>query len=182
MSRPGWRRTTTIGLLGLAVLLAGNGAEPPAPQAATVTVLDGSRTAGYGSLRALDGDSDAVVRGVATPDAAVDVVGGVPFTLTGLRVLEVLGGSATAPRVEVRQLGRAGVQVVHAPPLLAPGRAYVLFLTRFRLGSGRPTGQYVVTGGGAGEFEERGGTVVRLDPDATDLPAAISLIALREQL
>ena len=105
-------------------------------------------------------------------------MGAVPFTITGLRVLQVLSGRADAPVVEVRQLGVVGVHVVHSPSLLQAGRTYVLFLTRFHIRPGDPTGEYVVTGGGAGAFEERGRALVRLDPDAAGLPSTISLPAL----
>ncbi len=166
---------TTLGLLSLTVLLGwGQTAQQP-QHTGTVSILDGSRTVRYESISALNSDADIVVRGVATATVRVDTVGAVPFTITGLRVLQVLSGRTEAPVVEVRQLGIVGVHVVHSPPLLEPGRTYVLFLTRFHIRPGDLTGEYVVTGGGAGAFEERGRTLVRLDPDAIDLPSAISL-------
>jgi hypothetical protein len=100
------------------------------------------------SVPELTADSDLVVRGVVTGRRSLEVVAGVPFIVSEVRVTETMAGPP-ASVVWVRQVGGPGVETPRVPALV-PGRAYVLFLQRFAYGPESPSDQYVVTGNGAG--------------------------------
>ena len=119
----------------------------PAPVATErIETTEAHAAAGAAELTA---QSDLVVRGVATGRRRSERVAGVPFVVTEVRVTSVVAGPAV-DTVWVRQVGGPGVETPDAPVLVA-GHAYLLYLQRFAYGPGdRPSGQYVVTGGGAG--------------------------------
>jgi hypothetical protein len=182
LERAGTRRVIVVTLGVLALLFTAVQGRTSVLSRATVARNGPSVAESYHSLAALRADADIVVRGVAVGPVSVENVGGYQFTTIAIDVADVLSGSIRPREVLVRQPGRAGALAAGDPPLLAPGRAYVLFLSRFANATANVAGQYVVTGSGAGEYADGGAALVRLDAGATGLPATISLGELRRRL
>jgi hypothetical protein len=137
-----------VGLLasaGVVVTLAQRGGQPSAVVTQRIVTTEAQPAASVANLIA---ESDLVVRGVVTGRRRYEAMSGVPFVVSEVRVTSVLAGTA-ATAVWVRQVGGPGVETP-AVPVLAPGRAYVLFLQRFAYGPGAPSDQFIVTGNGAG--------------------------------
>ena len=149
-SRAGTRRLIVGVTLGvLALLFTAVQGRTSILSRATVARNGPSVAESYRSLAALRAGADVVVRGVAVGPVAVEGVGGYQFTTVAIRVADVLSGSVRPRVVLVRQPGRAGALAVGDPPLLVPGQAYVLFLSRFANATANAAGTYVVTGSGA---------------------------------
>ena len=138
---------TWLAVAALAVAAVALAVPPPGP--APVRRIDTADVGAYATASDLAAGSDLVVRGVPTGALSHELVGGVPFTISDVRVAAVLAGGPSVAMVRVRQVGGPGVETPHSPPLV-PGRTYVLFLRRFAYAPDRPTDQYVVTGGGRG--------------------------------
>jgi hypothetical protein len=182
LKRPGARRAIAATLGILALLFAAVQGRTSVLSRATVARTGPSVAESYHSLAALRADADIVVRGVAVGPVAVENVGGYQFTIIAIHVTDVLSGSVRPRELLVRQPGRAGALAAGDPPLLVPGRAYVLFLSRFANATANVAGQYVVTGSGAGEYADGSPALIRLDAGAIGLPATISLGDLRRRL
>lgn len=150
----------------------------------TPQFVEGLRTKIYHSISELNADAVAVVRITATDARLVEPVGTVPFTVTTVRVDQVLRGSVDGGTIKLRQLGSpSGHTVIEdASSLVQPGSSYVAFIHRFTFGPGRDTDQYVPVGGVAGLFLDQSGTLKRLDPESPDLPATITLTDLQKQV
>jgi hypothetical protein len=179
---PGTRRAIVATLGVLALLFAAVQGRTSVLSHATVARNGPSVAESYHSLAALRADADIVVRGVAVGPVVVENVGGYQFTIIAVHVADVLSGSVRPRELLVRQPGRAGALAAGDPPLLVPGQAYVLFLSRFANATAKVAAQYVVTGSGAGEYAAGGAALIRLDAGATGLPATISLGDLRRRL
>lgn len=177
-----------VGLLGLSVSACGNSDSSP-PAGPAVQVVSGSRARTFRSFDELREASSLIVHVKVDAKSSrneVDV-DGLPMTSSAADVKDVLGGAnPKAVRVDdsirIRQVGGQRVFVDDAPSggLLEPGSEYVLFLDEFELERGKPTGEYVVVGTYAGIFEVKGNTMVRLDPDSTDIPSEYPLSDLSE--
>jgi len=153
--------------------------------------VHGSAARTFHSLRELTDASRAVVQVRATPQHTVEVIGGVPFTVTTVEVTKIEHGSVNGQTtLHVRQLGgeQQGVAVASNAVLLRPGTDYVLFVEPFSFGDGRDTGQWVIVGPDAGQYELQGDRLVRssgapVSTDAEDtVPATMSLAQLRAAL
>jgi hypothetical protein len=179
---PGSRRAIVVILGILALLFVAVQGHTSVLSRATVARNGPSVAESYHSLAALRADADIVVRGVAVGPVAVENVGGYQFTTIAIHVADVLSGSVRPRVLLVRQPGRAGALPAGDPPLLVPGQAYVLFLSRFANATANVAGQYVVTGSGAGEYADAGAALIRLDAGAIGLPATIPLGDMRRRL
>lgn len=131
------------------------------------------------SLGELNRASTTAVLATVSPDAAQEVVNGVPFTIRSVKVDKALRGSA-ATTLRVRELGD-GLE----PTSLQPGTKHVLFLSPFEMTRGQATDQYVVTAQYSGDYRIDStsrtpgeATATRVDPDAPGLPAQASVTAL----
>jgi hypothetical protein len=137
----------------------------------------------YDSIEELQRSSTAVVVAHATDASHVEskVPGeyeNIPFTVRTFTVTETLSGSLPSTSVTVRESG-----VETQRETTQAGRDYVLFLMPFGFEKGvQYDGEYVAVGGIAGQFALEGAYAVRIDPESTELPLAISLPFLRHRL
>lgn len=158
-------------------LLVAVGACGPSEPAAKVHL---SRTAPYASLRAMAKGASAVVEVAVDGPGVVQTVGNVPFTVTEVRVTEVLHGTIDDPVVRLRQLGstQSGGGLVPEGELVKAGERYVAFVTPFAFADGRPTGQYVVVGAWQGLYRVEGTQLMATDRVASALPKRLSRTSL----
>jgi hypothetical protein len=117
----------------------------------------------YRSLTALGRAASSVAVIAPTDVTRRTSIGGVPFTITRVRVQETIAGSRLAHTVLLRQTGAPGAILTGCGQLVSSGRRYLAYLTPFRLRHGGPPvfRQYSVVGGSQGLFELRhpGGSV-----------------------
>lgn len=176
-------------LTAIAPALAGCGGTSAASagRATTTRQIACSIAVSYTSLAGLRRDASAIAILRPTGVTAVRSIDGVPFTIAKVRILRTIGGGALPSIVALRQLGRAGLTGEGGcTPLVAKNSVYLDYLVPYRLSrSGPPVSdQYVSVGAGQGLFRHVGRTsvwdvtarsFVRLDQDATSLPARISI-------
>ncbi len=117
--------------------------------------IDCDSAISYGSLRALGRAASSIA--VLAPTAAKRTLsmGGVPITITRVRVLETLAGKPLATTIKLRQTGSSAVIPSGAcEPLVSSGRRYLAYLAPFTLrpGGEQIDGQYVIVGGSQGLF------------------------------
>lgn len=148
----------------------------------------------YNSVQELLMGSAAVVRVTAmsavtekTATIVVPTIGiavdGVPFTVTTVRVDQVLYGSVSGSEIEVHQNGARGtnVRTTDSGPLMEVGKSYVLFLQQ-PTGPGRIPNRYFPVGGPAGVYAEQGGTLGKTDKASLNLPDTLSLPDLQRTI
>jgi hypothetical protein len=101
----------------------------------------------FSSLETLRAASQLIVVGRAG-SSVVTTIGGVPFTVTDVRVQSVLSGSGTraGSTVRVRQTGEAASAPSEGSKILLSEGTYLLYLTAFHLTASDKTGQFVITG------------------------------------
>lgn len=171
----------------------GSGVQPSVVAAATTgRTVAGIRARMYNSIQELLRDSAAVVRVTAVnattevgPTVVLPTVGitveGSNYTITTVRVNEVLYGSVSGPEIKVRQNGARGTNVITTDtgPLMEAGKSYVLFLER---AIGSVPFDYIVTGGGPGLYTDEGGMLGKTDPASPNLPAMLSLPDLQRTI
>ncbi len=183
VGRMRWPSRKAAIAFALGVSLAACSATPSKPDVGSVA---GSRSKGYTSIDQLISDSAAVFLATATRRSTVVQLYGVPYTVERVDINSVLAGRDPGPSIELRQLGETGgrVTIEDAPQLLAPGTRYLLFAEPFHFTSTDNTGQWVITGGDAGEFryDPPSHTAFRLDAASTALPSSITLQELRTGL
>lgn len=179
-------------LIPLALLTAcgKSGNETVAPVTPTSTALgvsestsgmSASRVKDYVSIRQLRDESLAIVRVTVTNNRSIEYVDKIPFTVTTATVDQVLLGFLPEKSVKIRQLGDGKTIVTESVPLLQSGRSYVVFLQRFTYGPGKETDQYVPTGG-VGLYLDQEGSLQRVDPRSSRLPATLPPQELERQI
>ncbi|WP_329108565.1 hypothetical protein OG792_07885 [Micromonospora sp. NBC_01699] len=106
-----------------------------------------SRIKDYNTFAELKAESTVAVRATAG-DARVEMLHGVPFTVTSVKLIgpAVWGQVPPLGALEVRQTGSATAVAADLSPLLVEGREYLLFVTPWIYEKGVPTGQWVITG------------------------------------
>jgi hypothetical protein len=183
----------------IAVATAGCGASAAAQgntgaQGAPVKHIECSQATSYASLRQLRRAATSVAVFRLAGGTRVRMIGGIPFTIATVRVLEPLQGKRLPAQFGLRQLGGPGFvadQGSGCAPLVSRRDVYVAYLAPFRLRRGGPrvTNQYVVVGGAQGLFEHAGPVVpaneasrsfarVGQEPGSS-LPAQISISQAR---
>jgi hypothetical protein len=143
-----------------------------------------SRTATYGSFRAMAHDAVAVVEVAVEGNGAAETLGGLPFTVTEARVTEVVRGRLDTDVVRLRQLGssQSSGGLVPEGELVKAGERYVAFVVPFTFADGRPTGQHVVLGAWQGLYRVQGSELVATDKVPSALPKRLSKASLRTAL
>lgn len=136
-------------------------------------VIDVSRIHTYTSLAELASAASLIVVFEATGTQDVTTIGGIPFTITAISVLEVLKGDAKVG--DNLQLRQVGPRVGSNQPVVTPGVDYLGFLVPFELLPGTSTGQYVIVGVAAGLYRASNGTFARVDSQSPRLPGLISV-------
>jgi hypothetical protein len=131
--------------------------------------------------RELKADSDAIVRVRATGKAEVVTITGMPFTITDVKVTEVIQGGVPDV-IRIRQTGVEGTVGAVGAEILKAGASYLLFLDKFELSGEDVTNQYVVVGVEAGLYLEEPGQARLLDSESPDLPAALPVDDLKAQI
>ncbi len=137
-----------IPLLSATLVLAACSAAPqnsPAPATGGNKELHVSRAEDFTSIAELTRASTAVIKGTAGT-ATVETVNGVPFTVTQIKVDEVLSGMLTAAEIPLKQIGSTQVGSRDTSSLLTEGGQYLIFLRPFYWTPGDNTGQYTITG------------------------------------
>jgi hypothetical protein len=109
----------------------------------------------YRSLSALRRAASSVAVLAPTTSTRRTSLGGLPITITRVRVQETLAGKRLARTILLRQTGAPGTALTGCGQLVAAGRRYLAYLTPFRLHHGdQPvSGQYTVVGASQGLFE-----------------------------
>lgn len=145
-------------------------------------VVEPSVAKSYTSLGQLRHDATSVALLRATGKRTTTNIGGITYTISKVAVLKTISGSSLPLTIALRQLGTVGNS--QGPPVISTTGVYIAYIQQFRNISGAIAGQYVVIGGTQGLFYDSKGSTgtspsstsfVRVNPDATRLPAAISL-------
>ncbi|GAA1880231.1 hypothetical protein GCM10009715_28420 [Paeniglutamicibacter psychrophenolicus] len=102
----------------------------------------------------------------------VETISDVPFTVTSVKVKEVVHGKPSASILKIRQFGDEFNEDSQASTILSQGKTYLLSLTPFELEPGVDTGQWVLVGGVSSWEEKASGKFVN-DADSP-LPTVIS--------
>lgn len=139
--------------------------------------IEASRIKTYGTVAALTADTPLVAYVTATDQAATINLNGLPFTTRQVTVDRIVRGAAPGPTIAVRELGRPGDDTS-----LVSGKHYLVFLAPFEMKPGEPTGEWIVVGVYAGVWEVSASTVVRLDPESTDLPSELTVAEMDSQV
>ena len=173
-------RTTTRGTVVLAAaLLAGtigctepqtHDSAPQEPSGASNAqeTAETSRVKEYLTLAELKADSDRIVIGTVTDDGDTIDVSGMTFTRRVIHPAEIHAGEAPEPLM-VMDFGASGLTGA-----LEPGTTHLLFLAEYEISPGVPTGDYVVTGGPAGDYlQDADGSFIRTDHESPQLPERI---------
>lgn len=114
----------------------------------------------YESVTELAEDAKVIVAFVPSGDTATEVISGLYFTTTTVRVVKELKGDV-GDTIRVRQAGSRSPQLtVGNLPLVEEGKTYLAFL-----GDAPPTaeGERYLVVGGTGLFEVKGDRVLHLD-------------------
>jgi hypothetical protein len=146
--------TSRTGLVaGLPAGRSGFATRPGGSTNGTRIVCDYARS--YRGMTALRRAASSVAVLAGTAASRRTSIGGVPITITWVRVLTTLTGRRLDPTIELRQMGAAGV--TGCGPLITRSRRYLAFLQPFRLArAGAPVGdQYVTLNGPQGLLELR---------------------------
>jgi hypothetical protein len=139
------------------------GATPRQDNGGTVSLI---RT--YSSFEELWADSVLAVRGVAG-SATIEVIEGLPFTLTQLTVTESSDPSAVGTQITIMQTGSTEYPVSGLEDLLIEGEEYLLMLWQFGFAVDEPIpNQYIVTGAQAAWMFTADGQAVPIFPDNGD--------------
>ncbi|MDT0156760.1 hypothetical protein Q9R19_03875 [Microbacterium sp. ARD32] len=130
--------------------------------------LEVSRIKDYEEIRQLEMDSDLVIVAAVSEDRHLTQLNGTPVTERVVRVLRTLKGDPPA-EVVISELGDGAGALA-----LQPRTTHLLFLTEYELQRGVPTGQFVVTGVYAGDYEQAAdGSFVAVDPESLRLPRTL---------
>src|SRR5438309_82951 len=105
--KPLWLASLLAIAGSLGVACGSSTAVPTQPE----QVLSESRLKIYQSIAELRADSVSVAVVRAGTTRRVELVGGIPFTVTTVTVLQVLAGETVSSTLNLRQLGRDGVRV-----------------------------------------------------------------------
>lgn len=144
--------------------------------------IEDARLKGYDSIDALAHDATAVVLIEATAKTSEGSNGGIPFTVSTVRVDQVLRGSVTgSTTVDIRQLGTRNSNLGYA--LVRAEQRYVAFLVSYRFPEDEQP-EWLIVGESAGLFELNGNAVTKVDRDVASarLPAELSLDELTSHL
>lgn len=138
------RKIAPVGLVALALITgcSSNGSET---RTESKQVIHALVERDYKSVAELERDSTLQVR-VTAGASKVRKLNDVPFTITDVKVNEVLGGKMSAKTLSVQQLGSHQVESPGTSQLLAKGQDYLLFLEPYHLVPGDNTGLYIITG------------------------------------
>jgi len=146
--RRGMIATGAVAVAVASLALTACGTDGTRHQTASPTVRRGvgfSYATAYTSLHGLRADSKAVAVVSPTGQSNVTQVGNVPFTISTVKVVEVLSGGPLPNVLSLRQTGDARTS---APEfyLLQQGRQYIVYLVPFS----SDNGQWVTTGAAQG--------------------------------
>lgn len=141
-------------------------------------VIAANRAHVYRSVNELAHDSTLVAEVSPTGQTVVQSIGGIPFTVATVTVKKVMKGSYAAGKtLRLRELGDEQTSG-EGDPHLSKAQTYIAFMQPFVLHRGESTGQWVLTGAGAGVFSLSGQTVTRLDHDSTAIAPKIQVADL----
>ncbi|MFI6105537.1 hypothetical protein [Streptomyces sp. NPDC051310] len=135
----------TAALVVLAALAVTGCSATTEAEKKSAPVLHASLQHEYKSLAELREDSSLVVR-VTAAHARVRTLHTVPFTITEVKVQEVLKGKTENRTLSVQQLGSLELASPDTSQLLEKGREYILFLEPYHLVPGDHTGLHTITG------------------------------------
>ncbi|WP_131745810.1 hypothetical protein [Frankia sp. Cppng1_Ct_nod] len=182
------RSAVALSLFIAAAACAGTSTSEQVTRPADGRYIEMSREKTYTSLDQLTADSDAVARVKTTSKTAVVEVDNIPFTITDVRVTEVLRGSLP-DSIRIRQTGTSdtryqdsGSSETTRSPVLHSSTTYLLFLDRFNRPGEDVTNQYVIVGVAAGIFREEGDQALLQDNESPNLPATVSIPSLRSRI
>ena len=162
---------SAIAVGGLLVALAGCGSHTA--HATATEVIEASRAHYYSSVTELGRDSTLVAMIRPTGQTTVEQIGGIPFTISTVAVQRTIKGRSSSTTLRLRETG-SNTTVGDVDPLVSKGRTYVAFMQPFELTPGKATGQWVLTGAGAGLFSLTGSTMTKLDPESPQIPSTLS--------
>jgi hypothetical protein len=157
-----WSSLTAVApVLGCLAVGCGSSRRPlsSAPRPAQHIVCD--HAVDYSTLAQLRRASSSVAVVRPTGRTVVRKVGGVPFTISTVGVVETVRGAPLPATLDVRQTGTAATTLDSCGALVSPGHVYIAYLSPFRLRHRGPVvrGQYSATG----LFQHDGSAVPR-DP------------------
>ena len=171
----------TVALLVAAVVLVAAGGGRSHSARATGH-LYASQAKQYTSLAQLTQDATSVAVIQSTGAAKTETDGGIPWTITTMRVIRLVAGSALPSTLDLRQAGD-GTTVGY--PVVSTGNLYLAYVQPFELQPGvqASTGQFVAIGGLQGLFEQSGTRVpgdstsafAPVTPGSDSLPANVSI-------
>lgn len=121
-------------------------------QPRTPHVLSLSTAVAYTSLGQLRRDASSVAVLRATRRHSVHTVGGVPSTVTWMKVRRRLHGAPLPSTVRLDQLGRAGVR---GADIVVANKLYIAYLRPYRTHQGRVSREWTIVGGEQGLYVER---------------------------
>ncbi len=176
MLRTGHRQWITVlgGVVMLELSLTACSASPT-PSAPGHKTVSASCTTQFSTVQSMSNSSDLVITGEVLDGANVTMIGGIPFTVTPVKVTSVLkDGRTPGATIQVRQLGPGEGD---AQPILVKDSQVFLALNNFVTTPGAPaTGQFVPAGCGQGLYERNaGGTFTASDPvSGSSLPTEIT--------
>lgn len=183
----------TIALTAIVIHLLATSPAPSAPARsasagrAVQGRIDTSDVKEYTSLQALRQDATSVAILRPSSVTRIEMIKGIPFTVTTASVVQTVSGPSLPSTIELRQTGDGNDPDY---PVVSDTESYLAYLQPFELQPGVPVGnEYVVIGSLQGLFvQTRSGTAAppagppsatttfdRVDPSATALPSTITL-------
>lgn len=156
-----------------------SGGRPPTNPVTIPSHITGSRARSYHSFPQLWSDSEVIAVGQVGA-SRIDTATGVPVpsTVADFTVEQVVAAKHSRLKpgdvVAIRQLGSSQALNIDGPPLLLRSRTYLVFLSPF-VGQTGATGEWTVTGGGAGQYRADGPVYQREDPLSGELPETVTI-------
>ena len=181
-----WVRAALVGLLVSALGGCGGGDDARTAQRREPgqIVIQDSVTI-FSSLGELADAAQAVVVFTATDERSEDEIDGLPFTMTTVRIEEVLRGAYPQATMAFRQAGDISgrTKIADGPALVSPGRRYLAFVLESFAHDPRRDHWWGAVDGGVGLYEHvEGDRYRRAMVDGNPLPLEATFDEIRAQV
>ncbi len=176
------RNLLTAVVVVLAASSCGHSGSPARGLTTNAPIVDGSRQHIFGSLKELATDSPTIVTATATKQETT-TIRNVPFTVTTMRLTDVIKGTAPATfRVQQLGTGAGAGEGGEAPVVAVVGQTYLLFMQPYEQQPGVVVASdlFVTVGADAGMYAGNLDRFDKTDGLSPSLPNSVTVSLVRQ--